>query len=70
MWHSSERNDGLDLSSKDTTPFLVHHCTFAKKRNAVGAACADKEHVTVVIFLVGDAAVNNIGHEFHNRERP
>lgn len=39
-------------------------------RDAVGAAGADEEHVTVVILLVGDAAVNNVGHEFHNRERP
>ena len=62
MWHSSERDDGLDLSSKDTTALFVHHCTFAEMRDAVGAAGTYEEHVTVVIFLVSDAAVNNVGH--------
>ena len=35
----------------------------------VSAARADEEHVAVVIFLIGDTAVNDIWHKFQDRER-
>ena len=70
MWHSSERNGGLELSSKNFTPFLEHHCAFTKIRDFVSAARADEKHVAVVILFVCDTTVNDIRHEFQDRKRP